>query len=111
MAPCENLIAYSDYTVQGGYRQICRLLEENKDMTAVFVTNYEMTLGALIALNERGVRIPEELSIIGFDNLDLSRVANPPLTIVSQPLERDRGCRRRGSCWISFRARTARRSP
>ena len=56
-------------------------------MTAVFVTNYEMTLGALIALNERGVRIPEELSIIGFDNLDLSRVANPPLTIVSQPLE------------------------
>lgn len=87
VTPCENLIAYSDYTVQGGYRQICRLLEENKDMTAVFVTNYEMTLGALIALNERGVRIPEELSIIGFDNLDLSRVANPPLTIVSQPLE------------------------
>lgn len=87
VAPCENLIAYSDYTVQGGYRQICRLLEENRTMTAVFVTNYEMTLGALIALNERGVRIPEELSIIGFDNLDLSRVANPPLTIVSQPLE------------------------
>ena len=87
VAPCENLIAYSDYTVQGGYRQICRLLEENKTMTAVFVTNYEMTLGALIALNERGVRIPEELSIIGFDDLDLSRVANPPLTIVSQPLE------------------------
>ena len=56
-------------------------------MTAVFVTNNEMTLGAQIALNERGVRIPEELSIIGFDNLDLSRVANPPLTIVSQPLE------------------------
>lgn len=80
-------IAYGDYTLKGGYRQICRLLEDPAGMTAVFVTNYEMTLGTLIALNERGIQIPRELSLIGFDNMDLSRVANPPLTIVNQPLE------------------------
>ncbi len=51
-------------------------------MTAAFVTNYEMTLGALIALNERGIQIPQELSLVGFDNMDLSRIANPSLTIV-----------------------------
>ena len=87
VAPAEELIAYGDYTLEGGHRQICRLLEEAEGMTAAFVTNYEMTLGTLIALNERGVRIPQELSLIGFDNMDLSRVARPPLTIVSQPLE------------------------
>ena len=111
VAPCENLIAYSDYTVQGGYRQICRLLEENKDMTAVFVTNYEMTLGALIALNERGVRIPEELSIIGFDNLDLSRVANPPLTIVRPAARGDRAAGGAAHAGSAFGRETARRSP
>ncbi len=85
--PAEELIAYGDYTLKGGYRQICRLLEDGKGMTAAFVTNYEMTLGALIALNERGIQIPQELSLVGFDNMDLSRIANPSLTIVNQPLE------------------------
>lgn len=85
--PDEKLIAYGDYTVKGGHRQICHLLDGVPDMTAVFVTNYEMTLGALIAVNERGVQIPRELSFIGFDNLDLSLVVRPRLTIVTQPLE------------------------
>jgi LacI family transcriptional regulator len=46
-----------------------------------------MTLGAIIAANELGIKIPQELSFIGFDNLDLSRIAHPKLTIVTQPLE------------------------
>lgn len=83
----ENLTAYSDYTVQGGYESMRALLRAETGMTAVFVTNYEMTLGAIIAANESGVNIPDQLSFIGFDNLDLSRVAHPKLTIVSQPLE------------------------
>ena len=84
----ERLVARATLTVEGGYRQMRRLLKESKDMTAVFVTNYEMTLGALIALNKEGVQIPQELSIVGFDNImDLSRVFRPSLTIVSQPME------------------------
>ena len=57
-------------------------------MTAVFVTNYEMTMGAVIGLNELGICIPDQISIIGFDNLPFARACNPKLTIVSQPTEK-----------------------
>ena len=57
-------------------------------MTAVFVTNYEMTMGAIIGVNELGIRIPDQLSVIGFDNLQFARACNPKLTIVSQPTEK-----------------------
>ncbi|MFI3312415.1 MAG: LacI family DNA-binding transcriptional regulator [Eubacteriales bacterium] len=83
----ENLVAYSDYTVQEGHSCLNALIMANPTTDAVFVTNYETTLGALIAINERGMKIPEELSLIGFDNLDLCRVSNPKLTIMAQPLE------------------------
>lgn len=86
LAPDETLIAYSDYTVQGGYESMKQLLAQPQ-MSAVFVTNYEMTLGAILAVNDAGVRIPQQLSLIGFDNLHLARVIQPRLTIVTQPLE------------------------
>lgn len=79
-------IQHGDYTVQGGYESMRRLLQQNR-VTAVFVTNYEMTLGAIIAVNEMGMKIPDEISVIGFDNLELSRIMHPKLTIVTQPLE------------------------
>lgn len=81
-----RFVSHSDYTVQGGYVSMSRLLSQNPDMTAVFVTNYEMTLGAIIAANEANVNIPDQLSFIGFDNIDLSRVTHPRLSIVTQPL-------------------------
>lgn len=82
----EKNIIYSDYTTQGGYESM-RALLKRKDVTAAFVTNYEMTLGAIIALNERNVKIPEEISLIGFDNMQLSQIVHPKLTVVTQPLE------------------------
>lgn len=78
-------VVYGDYSVQGGYEGMRRLLEQ-RDVSAVFVTNYEMTLGAVIAVNEMGVKIPDDLSLIGFDNQQLSQVIRPQLTIVTQPL-------------------------
>jgi LacI family transcriptional regulator len=80
-------IIFSDYTIQGGYEALKKLVKGNDKMTAVFITNYEMTLGAIIAVNELGIKIPEDLSFIGFDNLQLSRIVKPKLTIVDQPLE------------------------
>ena len=82
-----SYIAFSDYTVHGGHESMNRLLAGPRDMSAVFVTNYEMTLGAIIAINEAGIKLPGELSIIGFDNLQLSQVIKPRLTIITQPLE------------------------
>lgn len=69
----ESLVRRCDLTLEGGYRQARRLLKANTGMTAMFLTNYDLTLGALIALNERGVQIPGEMSVVGFDNImDLS---------------------------------------
>ena len=81
----ENIL-HGDYTMEGGYESMRRLLKQ-KSCTAVFVTNYDMTLGSIIAINEMGMKIPDEISVIGFDNMDLSRVTHPPLTIVAQPME------------------------
>lgn len=87
--PIKNSLVYrGDYTIQGGVRGLEQLVRENPDMTAVFVTNYEMTMGAMIGVNELGIQIPEQLSMIGFDNLQFSRACRPKLTIVSQPTNR-----------------------
>ena len=86
--PCrESLIYHGDYTIQGGVRGLEELVRKNPDMTAVFVTNYEMTMGAMIGVNELGIQIPKQLSVIGFDNLQFARACNPKLTIVSQPTD------------------------
>lgn len=83
----ESWIATADFTVQGGYESTKRLLKEKEPITALFATNYEMTLGALLALNEKGISIPEQISLIGFDNPDLAKAMRPKLTLVSQPIE------------------------
>lgn len=84
----ENLVYYGDYTIQGGVRAIETLVKNNPDMTAVFVTNYEMTMGAVIGVNEMGIHLREDLSMIGFDNLQFARACSPKLTIISQPTEK-----------------------
>lgn len=87
--PIKNSLVYrGDYTIKGGVRGLEELVRENPDMTAVFVTNYEMTMGAMIGVNELGIQIPEQLSMIGFDNLQFARACRPKLTIVSQPTDR-----------------------
>ena len=84
--PNDSYVIFSDYSVQGGYESMKSLLEESK-VTAVFTTNYEMTLGAIVALNESGIKIPEQISFVGFDNMQISQVVQPKLTVVSQPLK------------------------
>lgn len=83
----DSLIYHGDYTIQSGVKGLETLVKNNPDMTAVFVTNYEMTMGAVIGINELGIKIPEQLSMIGFDNLQFARACSPKLTIVSQPTQ------------------------
>ncbi len=87
IVPEERLIEHGDYTINGGVRCLQNLVKNNKDMTAVLVANYEMTMGAVIGVNELGIKIPEELSVIGFDNAEFARACKPRLTIVTQPME------------------------
>ncbi|HEX3045770.1 MAG TPA: LacI family DNA-binding transcriptional regulator [Bacillota bacterium] len=82
-----NLVKYGDYHLQSGYDSLLQLLNLSNPPTAVYVTNYEMTLGAIIAINERNLKIPDDLSFIGFDNLELARIVKPSLSIVVQPVE------------------------
>ena len=83
----DDLILEGDYSVESGYRLMGQLLKRAEPPSAVFVTNYEMTLGAVMALNESPIRVPDELSIIGFDNQQLARLVKPALTIVVQPIQ------------------------
>jgi LacI family transcriptional regulator len=83
----ESLIKLGDNEIQGGYDSVCELLGSQNPPTAVFVTNYEMTVGAIMALNERNIRIPEEISFIGFDNLQLAKVVKPNFSVVVQPIQ------------------------
>ncbi len=90
--PIENsLVVRGDYTISGGITATQKLVEENPDMTAVFVSNYEMTMGAIIELNELGIQVPEELSLIGFDNEEFAKASIPRLSIVTQPTK-EIGC-------------------
>jgi len=73
--------------VSHGYHAMLELLELEERPTAVFLSNYEITLGAIIALNEKGIHFPKEISIIGFDNMMLSQVVKPQLCMVVQPME------------------------
>ena len=75
-----------DPTIDGGYRGAKKLLAQAGRPTAVFCANYEITIGTIIAVNEMGLKVPDELSIIGFDDLTLSQLIRPPLSIVSQPM-------------------------
>lgn len=84
IVPKEDWIACGDYTMEGGRRATAKLLE-NRELTAVFASNYEMTVGAVIALNQQGTRIPDELAVIGFDNTDFANAVRPKLSIITQP--------------------------
>jgi len=82
----DQLIKFGDFLVPSGYKQMCELLEQPERPTAVFVSNYYMCLGAIIALNEKNIKIPDDLSFVSFDDYELSKVYNPPLTAVEQPM-------------------------
>ena len=81
----EALIAVGNYTIAGGAAAMRKLYKQNPDMTAVFISNYEMTVGAMMEINDLGIRVPDELSVIGFDNVDFARASVPKLSIVTQP--------------------------
>jgi DNA-binding LacI/PurR family transcriptional regulator len=76
---------YGEHTYAGGYDLTKRLLARNAAITALFAANDIMALGAFAALRDAGRRCPEDVSIMGFDNLELAAVVTPPLTTISQP--------------------------
>lgn len=82
-----DIVIDGNFTVEGGYRAMKELLLKNPPVHAVMVTNYDMTIGAIIAINEESKRIPDDLEFIGFDTQDISKVLTPRLITVNQPIK------------------------
>jgi LacI family transcriptional regulator len=79
-------IAYTDFTRDSGAAALVELLDAEPALTAVIALNDSLAVGALSALRERGVRVPEEMSVVGFDDMPIARDVTPPLTTVRLPL-------------------------
>ena len=79
-------VEHGDYRFHGGYEAMKRLYKKNSEMTAVFVASDEMALGVISYLHEAGVKVPEEISVIGFDNTKVSDMSIPKLTTIAQPM-------------------------
>jgi LacI family transcriptional regulator len=82
-APCED----GDFRESGGHQAMLRLLARPHPPTGVFVCNNEMTVGALRALRDLGIVIPDEMSLVGFDDHALAALLMPPLTVVDRPVD------------------------
>lgn len=79
------LTVNGDFSVESGIRCIESLLARGHRYTAVFCSNDEMAIGAVRALKTHGLRVPDDVSVIGFDDIRFSRYFDPPLTTLAQP--------------------------
>lgn len=80
------LVAKGDFSVEGGYRAAKQLITSGEKFTAVFVSNDESAIGAMHAFKQAGYQIPDDISIIGVDNVLIGSHVDPPLTTVSIPI-------------------------
>jgi LacI family transcriptional regulator len=80
-----SLVEVADFRQAGGFEAMLRLLDRGRGATGVLVCNNLMTLGALQALHERGLRIPSDTAVVGFDDMPWATALQPPLTAVAQP--------------------------
>ena len=82
-----NLVVQAGWNTEEAYQATRDLLSRRRDFTAILAGSDLMAIGILRALHEQGIRVPEEVSVVGFDDVNLSRYTEPPLTTVRQDRE------------------------
>ncbi|MEZ4631709.1 MAG: LacI family DNA-binding transcriptional regulator [Deinococcales bacterium] len=82
----ERLVIEADFSELGGQRATERLLERHLNFSAIFAANDQMAAGALLSLKDKSIRIPEDISLVGYDDIILARYLSPSLTTIRQPL-------------------------
>ncbi|WP_458734198.1 substrate-binding domain-containing protein [Zobellella taiwanensis] len=82
--PPDHIIE-GDFETDSGYRAMQALLRRQTDATAVFAFSDTMAFGALCAITQAGLRVPRDISVIGYDDVNLARFTSPPLTTISHP--------------------------
>ncbi|KQL53019.1 LacI family transcriptional regulator [Heyndrickxia shackletonii] len=85
----DEAIEYGEFRFEDGYRAMARLLEKQSTnkLTAVFAASDEMAIGAMRCLHDKGIRVPDDISVMGFDDLRICQMSTPTLTTVAQPLK------------------------
>jgi len=86
LAPDDTLTAYGFHSADGGHRAMNQILSTGDPFTAVLASNEESAIGAMCALKEAGLRIPQDVAVIGFDDHIEAAVQSPPLTTVHVPV-------------------------
>lgn len=81
-----QIIREGDFSVESAYHCMESLLKVNNPPTAVFCANDHMAAGAIKAIKKRNMRVPEDISVIGFDDQEIAKVNDPPITTMRQPL-------------------------
>jgi len=85
ITPEDCWVASGDWSSSSGYQATRQLLERNLGFTALFVQNDRMAMGALQALREHHLRVPQDVAVVGFDNIPSTPYFDPPLTTLHQP--------------------------
>ncbi len=81
-----DLVRYGDFDSESGFLQMHSLLDSNPDLTAVFVASDVVAFGAMAAVRQRGLRIPQDISLVGFDDVPVARYVDPSLTTIQLPV-------------------------
>ena len=82
----KNLIVNSEFVEKGGYDAVKKLFSKDIKFTAIFASNDKIAFGAVKAIREEGLKVPDDVSIIGFDDIESTKYFNPPLTSIRMEL-------------------------
>jgi LacI family transcriptional regulator, repressor for deo operon, udp, cdd, tsx, nupC, and nupG len=81
----KDFLKYGDYSFKSGLRLANQLISMEDRPTAIFAISDIMAIGAMRAVKEKGLRVPEDVAVSGFDNISFAAMCDPPLTTISQP--------------------------
>jgi len=81
----DDLVVQGNFSIASGVTAAQQLLELSKHPSAIFASNDEMAIGAIRALRDAGLSVPQDMSVMGFDDIRFAAFVDPPLTTVSQP--------------------------
>jgi LacI family repressor for deo operon, udp, cdd, tsx, nupC, and nupG len=83
----EALICHGNFSLEAGFAGAQKMLGLAERPSALFCENDEMAIGALKRIRQAGLRVPEDISVVGFDDIPMAAYCDPPLTTISQPAE------------------------
>lgn len=83
---CSHHIEFANHWFEEAYDATARLFDKHPHLTAVFASSDEFALGVIACLNDRGIKVPDQVSVIGFDNVRISWMSIPRLSTIAQPM-------------------------